>query len=69
MRHGVFIIRLGIVLILVLSYDIETHETGNIDEDERDELESTEIILDSVLHTEGNWYCVPFSQEYMRNYH
>jgi uracil-DNA glycosylase family 4 len=50
---------------LCLSYDIETNETGAIDEDERDELESTEIILVQFSISKGTGIALPWSELYL----
>src|ERR1035437_3629106 len=50
---------------LVLSYDIETNETGAIDEDERDELESTEIILVQFSIGKGTGIALPYTPIYI----
>lgn len=50
---------------LVLTYDIETNETGNIDEDERDELESAEIILIQFSIAKNTGIALPWNDDYL----
>lgn len=50
---------------LVLTYDIETPMTGDVDEDERDELEDKEIILVQFSISKGTGIAMPFSAEYL----
>ncbi len=50
---------------LVLSYDIETPMTGDIDEDERDELEDSEIILVQFSINKGSGIALPWNNTYL----
>lgn len=50
---------------LVLSYDIETAETGSVDENDRDELESAEIVLVQFSIGKGSGIAFPFTEDYI----
>jgi len=49
----------------ILTYDIETPETANVDEDERDELEQAEIILIQFSIKKGTAIAMPFRDKYL----
>ena len=49
---------------LVLAYDIETPETGNIDEDERDDLANAEITLVQFSTAKDTGIALPTTSEY-----
>jgi uracil-DNA glycosylase family 4 len=48
-----------------LSYDIETPQTGNIDEDERDDLESADIVLVQFSIAKHTGIAMPFNLDYL----
>src|ERR1035437_3664130 len=50
---------------LCLTYDIETTETLGVDEDERDELESAEIVLVQFSINKGTGIAMPWNQLYL----
>lgn len=49
----------------VIGCDIETPETGNVDEDERDELASAEIIMVQFSIGKGTGIAIPFNGDYI----
>lgn len=53
----------------VLTYDIETPETSNIDEDERDELASAEIKLVQFSLGKGEGIALPYRDGYIEIIH
>jgi len=54
---------------LILTYDIETPETSNIDEDERDELGSAEIKLVQFSLNKGSGIALPYRNGYIKIIH
>jgi uracil-DNA glycosylase family 4 len=49
----------------ILAYDIETAETGNVDEDERDELKSVDIIQCQFSIKKSTGIAMPFRDNYL----
>lgn len=50
---------------LVLTYDIETPRTGDIDEDERDDLDESDITLTQFSLQRGSGIALPFRDGYI----
>lgn len=53
----------------ILTYDIETPETSNIDEDERDELASADIKLVQFSLSKRSGIALPYRNEYVKIIH